>query len=556
MDRDLVRQISNVVAYVVTLVANGMAVALPLNGNTTAELSDRFPVLVTPSNYVFTIWTLIYLLLGAFAIYQALPRMRRDPDLRAIGYLPVLAGALNTLWIFLWHFEVFAATVPVMLALLVTLSVIHVRLRGVRSGTGAKRWLLGLPFSVYLGWITVATIANISQMLYWAGFRGGPLSEDAWAVIVLATGTIIAAVMLLRESDWAYALVIVWAFVGIAAKQTAAAAVWGAALGAIVVLVLIAWVMYRRQPSVPCVGPAVRLAIAKIRAASGRLSVMPARQAAGDSPDIVEAGTPDAIAPISLPAAAVCSVDECFICDASPEVPNDPDRFLGRLERGQVRGVRDDLDRAVDEQAALRLRLVGRPLGVVGAGDEHGGAADRPQSRSQVRAPQGYRHHRVRERPPLHRAQAVEHQRDRLGIVRAGPGRQQRVADPTGQEAHHADDTVDGQKGSKQEAFGPAVGLDRRPERGQGPAPIRPRRREHDPHVSAPRVTDPVHGLPDVERLEDLARGRRTVIEGVSMPRIGARPVPGTRDDHQSPVAGEVFLDPLPGPLVDEQAVP
>jgi cell division protein FtsW (lipid II flippase) len=250
MDRDLIRQIANVVAYVVTLVANGLAVALPLNGNTTAELSDRFPVLVTPANYVFGIWTLIYILLGAFAIYQARPRMRRDRDLRAIGYLPVVAGGLNTLWIFLWHFEAFAATVPVMLALLATLIAIHVRLRGVRSGTGAKRWLVGLPFSVYLGWITVATIANISQMLYWAGFRGGPLSEEAWAVIVLATGAVIAAIMLIRESDWAYALVIVWAYVGIAAKQTAAFAVWGALIAAIVVAVLIAWVIVRGS-SVP-----------------------------------------------------------------------------------------------------------------------------------------------------------------------------------------------------------------------------------------------------------------------------------------------------------------
>jgi cell division protein FtsW (lipid II flippase) len=247
MDRDLIRQIANVVAYVVTLVVNGLAVALPLDGNSTAELSDRFPVLVTPANYVFGIWSLIYILLAAFTIYQALPQMRTDGDLRAIGYLPVLAGGLNTLWILLWHYEVFAATVAVMLALLATLIVIYARARAVRSGTGAKRWLVGLPFSVYLGWITVATIANISQMLYWAGFRGGPLSEDAWAVIVLATGVVIAALVLLREADWAYALVIVWAYIGIAVKQTAAAAVWGALLGAVVVAVLIALVAYRRS---------------------------------------------------------------------------------------------------------------------------------------------------------------------------------------------------------------------------------------------------------------------------------------------------------------------
>jgi hypothetical protein len=243
MDKDLQRQLTNVGAYVVTLVANGLAVALPLNGNSTAELSDRFPVLVTPADYVFGIWTVIYFMLGAFTVYQALPRTRTDADLRALGYLPVVAGLLNMLWIVLWHFEVFAATVPVMLALLATLSLIHRRLRDVRSTSGPKRWLVGLPFSVYLGWITIATIANISQMLYWAGFRGGPLSEEAWAVIVLAIGVVITLVMLFREADWAFAVVVVWAYLGIAAKQAAPAAAWSALIGAVIVALLVTWVV-------------------------------------------------------------------------------------------------------------------------------------------------------------------------------------------------------------------------------------------------------------------------------------------------------------------------
>lgn len=245
MDRDVQRQVTNVLAYLVTVMVNGAAVALPLNGNSTAELSDRFPVLVTPANYVFGIWSVIYLLLAAFTIYQALPRMRSDGDLRSIGYLPVAAGALNTLWLVCWHFEVFALTVPIMLALLGTLILTHVRLRTVRAGTDAKRWLVALPFSVYLGWITVATIANISQVLYWAGFDGGPLSADAWTIVVLAVGVAITAVMLVREADWAYGLVIIWAYLGIAAKQSADAAVWSAIIGAIIVAAVVAYVLLR-----------------------------------------------------------------------------------------------------------------------------------------------------------------------------------------------------------------------------------------------------------------------------------------------------------------------
>jgi translocator protein len=246
MDRDLRRQVVTLATYVVTVVINGLAVALPLNGLTTAQISDRFPVLVTPANYVFGIWSVIYLLLAAFTLWQALPRNRTNPTLRSIGYLPALSGVLNALWVLLWQYEVFALTVPVMLGLLFTLIAIHVRLRATRAGHGADRWLVGLPFSVYLGWITVATIANISQMLYWAGYRGAPLGEAPWALLVLGTGVAIAAIMLLREADWAFGLVIVWAYVGIAAKQTEIIAVLAALAGAIIVAALIAYVLIRR----------------------------------------------------------------------------------------------------------------------------------------------------------------------------------------------------------------------------------------------------------------------------------------------------------------------
>jgi len=254
MDRDLQRQVANVIAYGVTVVINGLAVALPLNGLSTAQISDRFPVLVTPANYVFGVWSLIYLLLAVFTVYQALPSRRQDPVLRSIGSLPVVAGVLNALWVVVWHYELFALTVPTMLALLGTLIVIHTRLRTARERGGAGRWLVALPFSVYLGWITVATIANISQMLYWAGYRGAPLSEDAWAVIVLVVGVAIAAVMLLRERDWAFALVIVWAYVGIAAKQSSSV-VDAVALACVLLVLAITAIVLIRPWLRPTAGP-------------------------------------------------------------------------------------------------------------------------------------------------------------------------------------------------------------------------------------------------------------------------------------------------------------
>jgi translocator protein len=239
MDDDLRRQAVTVLAYLATVAVNGLAVLLPLNGLTTAEISDRFPVLVVPDNYVFGIWSVIYLLLAAFTVYQARPALRDDATLRRLGYLPALSGVLNTAWVVLWHYEVFALTVPVMGLLLATLVLIHQRTADARAAGGARRWLVALPYSVYLGWISVATIANVSQMLYGAGFRGGALPEEAWALAVLAIGAALAAAVLLRTGDRAYGLVIIWAYLGIAVKQQAPIVVAAALLGSALVGVLI-----------------------------------------------------------------------------------------------------------------------------------------------------------------------------------------------------------------------------------------------------------------------------------------------------------------------------
>jgi hypothetical protein len=251
MDRDLTRQVTTVVAYIATVIVNGAAVAIPLGGMTTAQISDMFPVPVVPANYVFSIWSAIYLLLLGYTAYQALPSRRTDPTLRRLGYLPALTGGLNAAWVLLWQYQVFALTVPVMVALLVTLIAIWRRVREPQVSTvarppAAQGWLVALPFSVYLGWISVATIANVTQQLWYLGFRGEGLSPSLWAVGILAVGLLITTVMVLRGRDVAYGAVIVWAYAGIAVKQSAVDLVPAFAIaGGVHVLALMALVILR-----------------------------------------------------------------------------------------------------------------------------------------------------------------------------------------------------------------------------------------------------------------------------------------------------------------------
>ena len=241
MRSDTRRQVATILSFLAVLVSNTAANALPINGITTAEISDRFHVYVIPAGYVFAIWGLIYVLLGAFTIWQALPRNREDGTLRSLGYLPALSGVLNTAWILLWQYEVFAATVPVMLGLLVTLIAIHLRLWEHRDTLrGTRYWAVRAPWSVYLGWITVATIANIAQTLSAFGFTGFGIEPALLGAAVLLVGTAIAARFVTRFRDVAYGLVIVWAYLGVLVKEQGTPAVAIAAgLGAAVVGALV-----------------------------------------------------------------------------------------------------------------------------------------------------------------------------------------------------------------------------------------------------------------------------------------------------------------------------
>jgi benzodiazapine receptor len=253
MRSDTLRQLMTVLAFMLTVTVNVAANALPINGQRTGEISDRFTVYVVPAGYVFAIWGVIYLFLGAFTVWQALPRNREDATLRSLGYLPAVSGVLNAVWVVLFQYEVFVLTVPVMLALLVTLITIHLRLWGHRDAMhGAPFWVVRVPFSIYLGWITVATIANIAQTLSALGFTGFGIEPTLIAAVVLLVGLAIASTFVYRFRDVAYGLVIVWAYVGIVVKEsdTTIVAVT-AGLGAAVVGVLVLRALAGRNGETP-----------------------------------------------------------------------------------------------------------------------------------------------------------------------------------------------------------------------------------------------------------------------------------------------------------------
>ena len=245
MKRDTLRQVLNVLGTVVTLLLGFLANALPLNGQTQAEISARYPVLFTPAGYVFSIWGLIYIGLIAFSVYQALPAQRENPVLRRIGYWYVASSVVNAAWLLLWHYDLLVLSMVAMLGILVSLVVIYVRLGiGHVQAAAALRWCVHVPFSIYLAWVTVATVANVSVVVYATNWGGWGLAPESWTVIMMLAAAAISVLLNLSRPSLASTLVITWSLVGIAARHTSTPLLMAPAL-VLAVGVLVAWWLVR-----------------------------------------------------------------------------------------------------------------------------------------------------------------------------------------------------------------------------------------------------------------------------------------------------------------------
>lgn len=219
MNKNTLRQIIVVLAVIATITINILANALPFNGLNTGEISDKFKVYFVPAGYVFSIWGIIYIGLLAYAIYQALPSQRTNPRLQATWGWVVLGCMANSTWIFLWHYEQFIGTLGAMLILLASLIAVYLRLGTGRTAvTVGETWAVRVPFSVYLGWITVATVANVSDVLDFVKWNAFGISPEIWMVIILAAVLAISVLMNFTRRDVAFAVVILWALAGIAVK--------------------------------------------------------------------------------------------------------------------------------------------------------------------------------------------------------------------------------------------------------------------------------------------------------------------------------------------------
>jgi len=217
-------QVGNIIAVFLTIIVNALANILPINNKLTGDISDSIPNLFVPAGITFSIWGVIYILLIVFAFYQARDLFSKNkiemPFINKISFYLIIASIANIAWIFLWHYEQIALSLIPMIILFISLLLIYFRLNIGKVTAHIKEELfVYVPFSVYIGWITVATIANVTAVLVTIGWDGFGICEYFWTILVLIVASFITILILVLRFDVAYSLVIIWAFLGIVIKR-------------------------------------------------------------------------------------------------------------------------------------------------------------------------------------------------------------------------------------------------------------------------------------------------------------------------------------------------
>ncbi|MGF7050278.1 tryptophan-rich sensory protein [Paenibacillus sp. DS2015] len=239
----------NLVAFLAMILINVLVNTTTLLGERkTADISDMYPTYITPAGYAFSIWSLIYILLAGFVIYQFRHSNTSRDSVQSVGIWFIISCLLNITWLLLWQYLYIELSVVVMVLLLLTLIVLYTRTRRIVYPTPGEFWLVKLPFSLYLGWICVATILNVAIVLSkneWSAFG---ISDITWAIIMLCVGAVLAILISFPYRDSAIPLVFVWAYIAIAVKQREVENVFlTASIIAVIMVIYALWLFFIRN---------------------------------------------------------------------------------------------------------------------------------------------------------------------------------------------------------------------------------------------------------------------------------------------------------------------
>lgn len=252
--RDLVRQLVTFAAIILAFVMNIWANVAPPNGLTIGGISNTLfqNVLITPANYAFAIWGIIYLGLIAFAIYQLLPSQIENSLTRKVGYKIAIANIAQIIWLFCFLYRQFTLSFVAMVAILIPLIIAYLQISD-RSHSRQQKWSIYIPLSIYTAWISVATIVNAATVLESWNWQGWGISPEIWTVIMLAVAGIISSIAAMQK-NLAFVGVYLWALIAIAIRNSAITSIVSTAIIIIIVLILFLTRFFARSQSSKKIG--------------------------------------------------------------------------------------------------------------------------------------------------------------------------------------------------------------------------------------------------------------------------------------------------------------
>lgn len=215
MNNERIKQIFIIIATAGVVFINYLAGIGYINNITPAAISAKYPTLITPAGYAFSIWGLIYLGLIVFSVYQALPK--NAERFKAIRAAYILSCAANCAWIYGWHHDLILVCLGIILVLLGTLTFINIKLR--KTETHDEYWLVKLPFGLYFGWVTVAAILNAAVALVYLNIKFSDSAAVILGVSLIIAATFLGVFICLKLKNYFYPLAIAWALTAIAIKH-------------------------------------------------------------------------------------------------------------------------------------------------------------------------------------------------------------------------------------------------------------------------------------------------------------------------------------------------
>ena len=236
----VIRQIITLISIVAAFGTNIIANVNPPNGLSIGAISNKFfsDILITPANYAFAIWGIIYLGLISFGVYQVLPAQKNNPILRQIGYKIAISSIAQIAWVICFLYRQYAFSFIAMLGILLPLIAAYLCLPFPRT-TIKQKWLIRIPISIYLSWIVLATILNGAIALRSGQWGGWGIDSQIWTIVMLLTAAFITHLVTIPRLDFAYAIVFIWGLIAIAIKNSDYLIISGTAIGLSIALVIL-----------------------------------------------------------------------------------------------------------------------------------------------------------------------------------------------------------------------------------------------------------------------------------------------------------------------------